>query len=201
MSKRINRDDIDKFHDYDLYLPTRTVIIRSQGTDVEGGESGVDADMSQRAIKNLHILDSTAPAGDRPITVIMNSQGGDVQHGMSIYDAISTCKNHVTIIINGYGMSIAAWILQAADHRAMTKHSRLMIHTGYMGLTENHPEINKRWMQQFDKDEEEFEKILLDKIKIKKPSFTRKQMKEMLKFDTILTPEQALEYNLIDEIV
>lgn len=200
MSKRINRDDVDRFHDYDLYLPTRTIIIRSENTD-EDGESGVDSDMAQRAIKNLHILDSMSPSGDQPIMIIMNSPGGDVLHGMSIYDAVTLCKNHVTITINGYGMSIAAWILQAADHRVMTKHSRLMVHTGYMGLSENHPEINKRWMKQFDIDEDEFENILLEKIKIKKPNFTKKNMKEMLRFDTILTPEQALEFNLIDEIV
>lgn len=200
MSKRINRDDLEKFHDYDLYLPTRTLIMRSENTD-ENGESGVDSAMAQRAIKNLHILDSMTPTGDKPITIIMNSPGGDILHGMSIYDAVASCKNHVTIVVTGYGMSIAAWILQAADHRVMTKHSRLMIHTGYIALSENHPEINKRWMRQFDKDEEEFENILLNKIKIKKPNFTKKQIKELLKFDTILTPEEALEFNLIDEIL
>jgi len=200
MSKRINRDDLDKFHDYDLYLPTRTIVIRSENTDADG-ESGVDSAMAQRAIKNLHILDSMVPTGDKPITIIMNSPGGDVLHGMSIYDAVAACKNHVTIVVTGYGMSIAAWILQAADHRVMTKHSRLMVHTGYIGLAENHPEINKRWMQQFDKDEDEFENILLERIRIKKPNFSKKHIKEMLKFDTILTPEQALEFNLIDEIV
>lgn len=200
MSKRINRDDVDRFHDYDLYLPTRTIILRSENNG-EDGESGVDSDMAQRAIKNLHILDSMSPNGDQPIYIIMNSPGGDGLHGMSMYDAISSCKNHITITITGYGMSIAAWILQAADHRIMAKHSRLMIHTGYVGLSENHPEINKRWMKQFDIDEEEFENILLEKIKIKKPNFTKNKMKEMLRFDTIFTPEQALELNLIDEIL
>ena len=104
-------------------------------------------------------------------------------------------------MIQGYGMSIAAWILQAADRRVMTKNSRLMIHTGHYTLGYNHPEINKRLVEQFARDEEIFENILLEKIKIKHPDFTKAKIKSMLRFDTILTPEEALNLGLIDEIV
>lgn len=56
-------------------------------------------------------------------------------------------------------------------------------------------------MKQFEKDDEIFENILLEKIRIKHPTFDRKKMKAMLRFDTILMPEEALELGLIDEII
>jgi len=197
---RIHKDDVDRYHDYDMHIPTRTVFIGSY-IDGDGDEVGINHQIAQRVVKNLHILDTLSADGDKPINVILNSAGGDVLSGMSIYDQITRCKNHVTIMGTGRIMSIAAWIMQAADHRTMTKSSRMMIHTGRMGLPEDHPEINKKWMSQFIKDEEIFENILLEKIRIKKPNFTTSQVKKLMRFDTILTPEQALDLNLIDEIV
>ncbi|HUM41624.1 MAG TPA: ATP-dependent Clp protease proteolytic subunit [Fervidobacterium sp.] len=197
---RIHKDDIDRYHDYDIHVPTRTVFIGSF-VDGDGDEVGINHQIAQRTIKNLHVLDSLSSDGDKPINVVLNSNGGDVLSGMAIYDKITQCKNHVTILGTGRIMSISAWIMQAADHRVMTKNSRMMIHTGRMGLPEDHPEINKKWMSQFIKDESIFENILLEKIRIKKPNFTASQVKKLMRFDTILTPDQALDYNLIDEIV
>ncbi len=198
---RINKDSLDRFFDYGINVDTRTIYASSIESDLDGNESGVDSLMCEKLIKGLHVLDKSAPAGDNAITIILNSPGGDSLYGMSCYDAIKLCKNHVTVMIQGYGMSIAAWILQAADRRVMTKNSRLMIHTGHYTLGYNHPEINKRLVEQFARDEEIFENILLEKIKIKHPDFTKAKIKSMLRFDTILTPEEALNLGLIDEIV
>jgi hypothetical protein len=62
----------------------------SEDVDMEMGESGTDAAMAERAIKNLHILDN---ASSEPITIITNNLGGSVFHGMAIYDAIKKYKN------------------------------------------------------------------------------------------------------------
>ena len=184
-----------------MYIPTRTIYIGSAEHSISEGESGVDGKLAERAIKALHILDLSAPTGDQPISIILNNPGGDTIHGMSIYDSIRMCKNHITVRVQGYGMSIAAWILQAADHRVMTKHSRLMLHAGTYSLPDNHPETNRRWSDYMIKDEEIFETIILEKIRVKHPEYTKKQVKSLLRFDTILMPEAALELGLVDEIV
>jgi ATP-dependent Clp protease protease subunit len=189
MATRKNHNDIDTFMNDGLYVPTRTISM--------GGES-IDYDQSEQVIKNLHILDNL---NNDPITILMNSNGGDCDQGMSIYEAIRLCKSHVTVKVIGQVQSMAAWILQIADHRIMSKNSRLMVHTGTMGLSDDHPENNKKWMKQWEKDEIIFEDILLEKIKLKHIDFTRKKIKDMLRFDTILTPEEALELGLIDEII
>lgn len=193
---RISKESVDRFFDYGIYLDQSTLYIGSQVLD-EDTESGIDALAAENAIKGLYLLDQKV---ETPITIILNSLGGDSLHAMAIYDAIKTCKNQVSIKIYGYGMSSAAWILQAADKRIMSKNSRLMIHTGTIALGESHPETSKRWMDQFAKDEVIFEDILLEKIREKKPKFTRQKLKNMLRFDTILTPQEALDLGLIDEV-
>jgi ATP-dependent Clp endopeptidase proteolytic subunit ClpP len=197
---RINKESIDRFYDYDIHVETRTIYMGSVDNDPEHGESGTDSNMAERVIKGLHILDSSAPSGDKPITVLMNNPGGDVYHGAAIYDAIKACKNHVTIVVYGHAMSMGSIILQAADHRVMQPNSRMMVHYGTWGYTD-HPKIFQKWADESKKFMEWMDSVYMEKIKQKKPNYTRNQLKELCNFDTILTPEEAFELGLIDEIL
>lgn len=189
--RRSDKDFVDQFYDHGLYVPTRTIDIMCE----------INEETANKVIKALHVLDHTSTIETKPITIILNSTGGTQDDGLAIYDAISECKNHVTIKAYGSVMSTAAWIMQAGDLRVMSKNCKMMLHTGQIDMGNEHPEQHKRWLQQFQKDELIFEEILLNKIKIKKPRFTKKQVRDMLKFDTILTAQDAFEYNLIDEII
>jgi ATP-dependent protease ClpP protease subunit len=60
----------------------------------------------------------------------MQSIGGSWQAGMSIYDAIQSCKSYVTIVAYGQAESMSGIILQAADSRLMSPHSHFMAHFG-----------------------------------------------------------------------
>lgn len=198
---KIVKDDIDRLYDYDIYAPTRTIYMGSTDTDMDGGESGVDTKMTERVIKALHILDSSAPTGDKPITIIMNNIGGDYYHGLGIYDAIVACKNHVTIIAYGNCMSMGAVILQAADDRVLSKNCRFMIHYGYTSLGDNHPKVNEKWVEQFKKDRLLFEEIFMNKIQTKDPNFQQKKLKKMMDFDTILSSQETVDLGLADRIL
>jgi ATP-dependent protease ClpP protease subunit len=191
-------------------------------------EAGVDFSMAERVTKALHILDTydaEARKGEKPISIIMNNPGGDVIHGMGIYDAVANCKNHVTIRVIGHAMSMGSVILQAADKRVMTKNSLMMIHYGYGGVPAHSKTSQKwgKWEKEFDK--KVLEKIYLEKIgdrtitlekylnlidkadeipkgnaKNKKINITRERLEAMLNFDTFIDAETALELNLINEI-
>jgi ATP-dependent Clp protease protease subunit len=196
MSKRVNRDDIDKFHDYGIYVPKRTIYLGSVNVDIEGGEAGVDASMAERVIKNLTILDTVK---EEAITIIMNNPGGDVNHGLAIYDAIKACRSHVTVKVYGYAMSMGSIILQAADNRVMSPNSSQMIHYGHMAIDKHQKTVYKhteeakridRWMEQ----------MYLERIQAKHPKFTVQRIKQMLNFDTFLTAEQSVELGLADEV-
>jgi len=196
---RLIKESIDRFYDYDIHVETRTIYMGSVSVDFDD-ESGTDANMAERVIKGLHLLDLSAPTGDKPITIIMNNLGGDWYHGMAIYDAIKACKNHVTIVVYGYAMSMGSIILQAADKRTMMPNSRLMIHYGTNGYY-GHTKTFIKWAEETKKIDIEMENIYMEKIKEKNPTFTLHKLKEMCKFDTFLNSKEALGVGLIDEIL
>lgn len=193
-----SRDDIDRFFDYEVYIPTRRLYIGSV-TNLDGNEAGVDHQMAERAIKGLHILDSLAPAGDKPINIIMNNPGGDYYHGMAIYDAIKACNNHVTIRATGYVMSMAAFILQAADERVLTPNAGVMIHYGTSG-TQGHAKDMMRWAKEYERLNSVMEETLLGRIKEKHPTFSREKIAKLLVFDTIYPASEAVALGLADRL-
>lgn len=190
---KIVRDDIDKAHEYGLYIPTKTMFI---GDDED---SGISSESAMKAIKNLHILDSHNI--EKPINIILQSYGGDVLSGFSIYDAIKSCKSNVNIIATGYCMSMAAIILQAGDYRLMSKSSKMMVHSISLEIPDSHVALAKKWLLDAEQDQQVLEQILLEKIKVVHPKFTLYKVKQMLVIDTILNPQDALSLNLIDEII
>jgi ATP-dependent protease ClpP protease subunit len=197
MGKRINKDAIDHFQDYGIHTPTRTLYIGSESYDPEAGESGVDGLLAERHIKNLLILDSVS---QDPITIILNNPGGDVYHGMAIYDAIRACKSHVTVRGTGYVMSMASLIIQAADERQMTENAIMMLHHGYDNHPSNHVKTIRSWADFGKRYDARLNKIYLAKIREKYPEFKYKKLDQMLDFDTQLFPEDALQLGLIDKI-
>ena len=191
--------DIEYWYDYGIYLPNRHLYLGSV-LYTDQGESGTDFAMAERAIKGLHVLDSLAPSGDTPFTVIMNNLGGNEYHMLAIYDAIQACRNHVTIIGTGHVMSAGAVIFQAADDRVLTENARMMIHYGTFGYYD-HPKIAKAWADEGMKLNGLMLKILLARVREKHPDFPEEEMDKLLDFDTILNAEECVELGLADRIV
>lgn len=184
---RIVRDDVDKFFEHGLDITSRTVYI---------GGSEIDHNCAENAIKSLFLLGKK----DEPITVIINSPGGDEYHGLAIYDAIRACKGHVTIRGIGHVMSMGAWIMQAGDTREMTPHATMMIHYGEReqdGHTKNHI----KWAEESERVSKLMEETFLVKIREKHPKFPKARLKEKINFDFFLTASQAVEMGLADKIV
>src|SRR5690606_32257406 len=163
MSRRVNRDDTDRFHDYSLYIPKRIIYVGSETHDIESGESGTDGAMAERVIKNISILEGIS---SDPINIIMNNVGGDEYHGFAIYDIIKVCKSYVTIQIFGHAMSMGSIILQAADERVMAPNSRQMIHYGTWGVND-HAKTAQQWAKEGERIDEWMEQLYLEKIKEK----------------------------------
>lgn len=68
-----------------------------------------------------------------PITLVINSPGGDVTSGMSVYDTIMSMKSEVHTCIAGIGASMGAIIFLAGKVRSMLPHSKLMLHDPSFG--------------------------------------------------------------------
>lgn len=195
---KVNKDDVDKLIDNDIYLPTRTLYVGSV-SEHEGESLGVDYAMAERTVKNLHILESSAPLGDKPINIILNTEGGYWEHGMAMYDAIRKCKNHVTITVSGQAMSMGSIILQAADERLIEENATFMIHYGELNVG-GHVKTVYRWADSSKKNDRKMEDIFLARIRVAHPDFQRKKLFEMLKFDTILDAREAVLLGLADGV-
>jgi len=194
---KLNRDDIDKFYDYDIDLPHRILYMGSVNVteDLEG-ESGTDSQMAERVIKGLAILDQK----EEPITIIMNNVGGDHYHGMAIFDAIKCCKSHVTIKVFGHAFSMGSIILQAADERILAPNSRVMIHYGSDGGNMNAKDLQAR-AKEGERLDKLVEDIYLQKIREKLPNYSREELRRILIVDTYMSPAEAVELGLADEIL
>lgn len=130
---RINRDDLEKFHEFGIHVPTRTLSLDTSTND-DGEETGVNYVMVQRFVKNLHILEH---ASREPITIFLNTGGGDLWDGMAIYDAIKASSCEITVVVRGQASSMGSIILQAADHRHLYPHALVMFHFGTPSPTGN----------------------------------------------------------------
>lgn len=192
-NRKLDKSEIEHFLDNDLYVPTRTVWI---GPTSEDGETNVL--MAERAIKNIHILDSKS---DDPIEILMTNPGGSFDDGMAIYDTIQLCRSPITVKVFGYAYSMGAVILQAADERVLAPNAKVMIHWGEEGLASNHPKITKNWKKQYDIDSRWMAEMFLDRIREKHPDYKAAQLDKLLDFDTILSAEKALELGLADKIM
>ncbi len=191
---RINRDSLDRLFDYGISLETKTLYLGYGNPD---SDCDVDHELADRVIKGLHILDTIKP--EQELLIIMNNEGGSVQHGLAIYDMIKSLQSTVRIHIMGHCYSMAAWILQAADIRTMTPNSAMMIHSGEEGI-EGKVEEARNWYRFNRKQEELLNQMMLDKIKEKQPAYTMAKLKKLLSTDTILFAQEALDLGLIDEI-
>ncbi len=196
----ILRDDVDKFFDYGINIPTRTLYIGSTSYIDNDDESGVDHEMAERAVKGIHLLDSHAKNGDKPFTIIMNNPGGDWYHGIAIYDAIITSRNHITVKVYGHAMSMGAVILQAADERLIAPNARLMVHYGTMG-GEAHTKTYQSWAKEAAFIDGVQEDIFLDQIRQKHLKFTRKKLQTIMNFDSFFSAREAIEMGLADKII
>ena len=198
MAKRVNKDDVDRLHDSNLHIPSRTIYIGSEHFSEDLQEAGTDSLMAERIIKNIFLLESIS---QDPITIIMSNPGGDWYYGMAIYDAIKLAKSHIIMKIYGMGMSMGSIILQAADERVLAPNSRIMIHYGYMGMPETHTKIYQKWSDECKKLDAWQDELFLSKIHKKHKDFKLKKLQKMLDFDTILTAKEAVELGLADKIL
>jgi ATP-dependent Clp protease protease subunit len=99
-------------------LKTRTVLLSSE----------VSPATARRVIERLLVLEAEDP--DAPITLLVNSPGGEVHSGFGVYDVIRFIKPEVRIVCAGLTASIATIILLAVkkENRVALPNARLLIH-------------------------------------------------------------------------
>jgi ATP-dependent protease ClpP protease subunit len=130
-----------------------------------------------------------------PIRLHINSYGGSVFAGFSSVDYILNCKVPVYTVINGCAASAATIMSVVGDHRAMHRHSFMLIHQLSSGMWGKFESM---------KDDLENSTLLMKKIKEiyeKHTKIPKNKLDDILKHDLWWDAETCLQYGLVDEII
>jgi len=133
---------------------------------------------------------------DKPITISLNSPGGDIYEMNGIIDYINSLPFKVNIVCRGQAISAGAWILACSTGiRAMSKNSTMMLHEGSYEMQDKFHNM-KSSISYFDHLEVIGYNMLAEKTGIESSFW-----KEKCKLDWYLTAEEALKLKLIDKII
>lgn len=155
-------------------------------------------------IYELFDIDATSPrkvqkelgdANGQDIEVEVNSGGGSVFDGSEIYTSLKEHKANVTVKIMGLAASAASFIAMAGDKILMSPTSQMMMH--------NASSIAIGDYRDFDHESGVLQNVnqtIANAYRMKSGMSDEKLLK-MMDNETWLTPQQALESKLADEIM
>ena len=147
-------------------------------------------------ITSLLYLEKTDP--DSPVTLIINSPGGEVRSGLAVYDVLSLMKSPVITVCMGQAASMGSIIFLAGDKRIMLPHSELMIHDpSYGSFNADHMkphEIQER-VDSLRKTGDELVRIVVNRTGNDEETI-RQKMKE----DSFFNADEALAFGLATKI-
>jgi len=170
-------------------------------------EPGVEFSMTDRFLKSLRWL--ALHSDTEPILIHMNTYGGDVHQGMALYHAIRSCPAPVSILNYAGARSMSAVILQAADWRAMMPGSYFMFH---MGTTAVEGDVQRVYSElAFGR---RYDRVVIDawaaamkacphgRFRSRSLGWIRKKLRARMrdKTDVFLTPAEAVDWGLADEV-
>lgn len=152
-------------------------------------DSAISAKQFAEELKKL-------PKSVKEIHLRVNSPGGSVFDGMSIYENIKKEKNNgrkVIAYVDGVAASIASVIIQAADEIVIGDGGMVMIHKPLVGVFGNVIEL-ERMISILDKIEEQ-----MITIYAKKTGMSRIEIANALAEETWYTSDEAIQAGLADK--
>ena len=143
----------------------------------------------------LLYLESENPK--KEISFYINSHGGLVTAGLGIYDTMQYIKPPVSTLCIGQASSMGSFLLAAGEKgkRFSLPNSRIMVHqpsAGYQGQATD-IEIHAKEIMDLKKR--------LNQIYSKHTKKSEDEIKKALERDKFMTPAEARDFGLIDEVV
>jgi ATP-dependent Clp protease protease subunit len=159
----------------------------------------IEKDTARACIERLREL---ANENNRPITLFINSAGGNVTDGLAIHDAVRHIISRgieVTIIVQGMAYSMGSIVLQAASEgrRLAFPHSWIMIHEPAKWAGWQSTSAAAQHLERLKQMQDQIYKILSSRSG--KP--LRQIIRDTKRTDFYLDAQSALDYGLIDSIV
>lgn len=155
---------------------------------------GIDQKIAKEVSARLLALQA---AGEEPITIFINSQGGHVESGDTIYDMIKFVKPEVRVVGTGWVASAGALIYAAAkkENRFSLPNTRFLLHqpSGGAGGTASDVAIQAKEIIRMRKR--------LNEIFARETGQPIERIEKDTDRDYWMSAEQAVEYGLVGKIV
>ena len=155
----------------------------------------VEDHMANLVVAQLLFLESENP--DKDIHLYINSPGGSVSAGLSIYDTMQFIKPDVSTMVIGQACSMGAFLLAAGapGKRFSVPNSRVMIHQPSGGAQGQATDI------QIQAQNIQHTKDRLNRIMAEHTGQPIEKIAADTERDNFMTASEACEYGLIDSVI
>jgi len=173
---------------YDIYsrlLKDRIIMLSGE----------IEDHMASLIVSQLLFLEAEDPEKD--IYLYINSPGGVVTAGMSIYDTMNYIRPDVVTICMGQAASMGAFLLSSGEKgkRFALPHARIMIHQPLGGAQGQATDIEIHTKEILRMKKE------LNSILAKNTGQTLKKITNDTERDNFMSSKEAVEYGLIDKVL
>ncbi|MBU1667206.1 ATP-dependent Clp endopeptidase proteolytic subunit ClpP [bacterium] len=173
---------------YDIYsrlLKDRIIMLSGEVND----------QVASTVVAQLLFLEAQDP--DKDIYFYINSPGGVITSGLSMYDTMNYIKPDIVTICIGQAASMGAFLLSAGakGKRYALPHARIMIHQPSGGAQGQSTDI------QIQAKEIQRLKDTLNEIMAENCGKKAKQLEKDTERDNFMSSAEAVEYGLIDQVL
>ncbi len=173
---------------YDIYsrlLKDRIIMLSGEVND----------QVASTIVAQLLFLEAQDP--DKDIYFYINSPGGVITSGLSMFDTMNYIKPDIVTICMGQAASMGAFLLAcgAPGKRYALPHARIMIHQPSGGAQGQSTDI------QIQAQEIQRLKDTLNKILAERTGKKAKQVEKDTERDNFMSAEEAVKYGLIDKVL
>lgn len=159
-------------------------------------EGTIEAALAGEFVRQILILNQEST--EKPIRVLINSMGGEINAGMMIYDAIQGSKAPVETYCVGCAYSMAAVIMACGSHgRFILPHGELMLHEPMLGERVGGNSTSIRTIS----DGLLKMKSRMNQILAKHTGKSEEEIEQATRYDHFFNAEESAAFGLCDAIV
>ncbi|MCD7773164.1 MAG: ATP-dependent Clp protease proteolytic subunit [Ruminococcus sp.] len=159
-------------------------------------EGEIDTAMANEFLKAVMLLHYENDS--KPIDVIINSPGGEINAGLMMYDIVQTSKAPIRTFCVGKAYSMAAVLLACGNNgRYILPHGELMLHEPLIGNRVSGSSSSIKSIS----DSLLETKHKINKILAKHTGKTEKAIERATSFDHFFSAQESIDFGLCDEIV
>ena len=158
-------------------------------------DTDVNSTSASLIVAQMLFLESTSPG--KPINFYINSPGGSVTAGMSIYDTMQFIKSPIHTTVMGIAASMGSFLAMAGEKgkRAILPHARHMIHQPSGGASGMASDVEIQYK------ELQYWKETLTDIYVTHTGQPKATVAKDMDRDFYMTATEALDYGLADKII